>query len=231
MAEYLPPREFWPKRVYTLPEFATYAPKFNPTEELLGKAVAAGRGDRIAVLFDDQRITYSQLLTNANKLASALRDLGVKEGDRIILRTPNIPPALVANFAILKLGAVCTPTSPLFSRNEIAHVANDSEAVAIIVSAALLGEVEAAKENLQTVQHIIVVRPTPRPRDSSPTASCCSRAVQPSIPCSAIAKTWACCSTPPAQPDDPKGPSTSWRNCSSCLTVSGSTAGRSRRTT
>lgn len=157
MAEYLPPREFWPKRVYTLPEFATYAPRFNPTEELLGKAVAAGRGDRIAVLFDDQRITYSQLLTNANKLAGALRELGVKEGDRIILRTPNIPPALVANFAILKLGAVCTPTSPLFSRNEIAHVANDSEAVAIIVSAALLGEVEAARENLQTVQHIIVV--------------------------------------------------------------------------
>jgi 2-aminobenzoate-CoA ligase len=157
MAEYLPPREFWPKRVYTLPEFATYAPKFNPTEELLGKAVAAGRGDRIAVLFDDQRITYSQLLTNANKLAGALRELGVKEGDRIILRTPNIPPALVANFAILKLGAVCTPTSPLFSRTEIAHVANDSEAVAIIVSAALLGEVEAARENLETVQHIIVV--------------------------------------------------------------------------
>jgi 2-aminobenzoate-CoA ligase len=157
MAEYLPPREFWPKRLYTLPEFATYAPRFNPTEELLGKAVAAGRGDRTAVLFDDQRITYSQLLNNANKLAGALRELGVKEGDRVILRTPNIPPALVANFAILKLGAVCTPTSPLFSRNEIAHVANDSEAVAIIVSAALLGEVEAARENLQTVQHIIVV--------------------------------------------------------------------------
>ena len=157
MAEYLPPREFWPKRLYTLPEFATYAPRFNPTEELLGKAVSAGRGDRTAVLFDDQRISYSQLLNNANKLAGALRELGVKEGDRVILRTPNIPPALVANFATLKLGAVCTPTSPLFSRNEIAHVANDSEAVAIIVSAALLGEVEAARENLQTVQHIIVV--------------------------------------------------------------------------
>ena len=139
MAEYLPPRESWPKRVYTLPEFATYAPRFNSTEELLGKAVAAGRGDRTAVLFEDQRITYGQLLTQASKFASALRELGVKEGDRVVLRTPNIPPALVANFAILKLGAVCTPTSPLFSRHEIAHVANDSEAVAIIVSAALLG--------------------------------------------------------------------------------------------
>ncbi len=157
MAEYLPPRELWPKRVYTLPEFAAYAEKFNPTEELLGKAVAAGGGDRTAVLFEDERLTYNQLLTQANKFASALRDLGVSAGDRVILRTPNIPPALVANFAILKLGAVCTPTSPLFSRAEIAHVANDSEAVAIIVSAALLGEVEAARDNLQTVKHIIVI--------------------------------------------------------------------------
>jgi len=157
MADYLPPRELWPKRVYTLPEFATYAERFNPTEELLGKAVAAGRGERTAVLFEDQRLTYGQLLTQANKFASALRGLGVHEGDRIILRTPNIPPALVANFAILKLGAVCIPTSPLFSRTEIAHVANDSEAVAMIVSAALLGEVEAARDSLQTVKHIIVI--------------------------------------------------------------------------
>jgi len=157
MAEYLPPRELWPKRIYTLPEFATYAQRFNPTEELLGKVVAAGRGERTAVLFEDQRLTYNQFLTQANKFAGALRGLGVSEGERIILRTPNIPPALVANFAVLKLGAVCTPTSPLFSRSEIAHVANDSEAVAIIVSAALLGEVEAAQENFQTVRHIIVV--------------------------------------------------------------------------
>jgi 2-aminobenzoate-CoA ligase len=157
MADHLPPRELWPKRLYTLPEHATYAERFNPTEELLGKAVANGWGERAAVLFEDQRITYNQLLTQANKFANALRGLGVQEGDRVILRTPNIPPALVANFAILALGAVCTPTSPLFSRAEIAHVANDSEAVAIIVSAALIGEVEAARENFQTIKHIIVV--------------------------------------------------------------------------
>ena len=58
MADYLPPRELWPKRVYTLPEFATYAERFNPTEELLDKTVAAGRGDRTAVL-DYLSITMS----------------------------------------------------------------------------------------------------------------------------------------------------------------------------
>jgi 2-aminobenzoate-CoA ligase len=157
MAEYLPPRELWPERIYTLPEFQSYAERFNPTEELLGKAVAAGRGERTAVLFEDQKLTYNQLLTQANKFGSSLRQLGVEEGDRVILRTPNIPPALVANFGILKLGAVCTPTSPLFSRTEIAHVANDSEAVAIVVSAMLMGEVEAARENFKTVRDIIVI--------------------------------------------------------------------------
>ncbi len=157
MAEYLPPRETWPARIYTLPEFQAYADRFSPTEELLGKAVAAGRGGRAAVLFDDQTITYGQLLTQANKFGNSLRELGVTEGDRVILRMPNIPPALVANFATLKLGAVVTPTSPLFSRTEIAHVANDSEAVAIVVSAMLLGEVEAARENFKTVGEIIVI--------------------------------------------------------------------------
>src|SRR5712692_837719 len=157
MADYLPPRELWPTRIYKLPEFATYPDRFNPTEELLEKHVAAGRGEHVALLFEDQRITYAQLLGQANKFGNALRELGVGEGDRALLRTPTIPPAIVANFAALKLGAVVTPISPLFSRAEIAHVANDSEAVAIVVHAALLGEVEAARENFKTLRHIIVV--------------------------------------------------------------------------
>ncbi|MBZ5628446.1 MAG: acyl-CoA synthetase [Acidobacteriia bacterium] len=155
--EHLPPRDLWPTRIYTLPEFASYPDRLNPTEELLDKSVAAGRGDRPAILFEDQKITYAQLLAQSNKLGNALRELGIKAGDRVILRSPNIPPALVTNFAVLKLGAVLTPTSPLFSRAEIAHVANDAEAVAIVVHAALLAELAAARPDLKTVQHIVVI--------------------------------------------------------------------------
>ncbi len=157
MADYLPPRELWPQRTYTLPEFAGYAERFNPTYELLDRQVEAGRGDKAAILFEDQRITYAQLQAQVNKLGNALRALGVTAGDRVLLRTPNIPPALVSNFAVLKLGAVVAPTSPLFSRAEIAHVANDAEAKVIIVAAPLLAELEAARENLTTVKHIIVI--------------------------------------------------------------------------
>ncbi len=154
---YLPPRELWSERVYTLPEHASYPQRLNSTEELVDRHVAEGRGDRAAILFDDQRISYKALQASVNKLGNALRSLGVEEEDRVLLRAPSIPPALVANFAVLKIGGVIVPTSPLFSRAEIVHVAAVTEAVAMIVAAPLLEEVEKARGELAGVKHIIVI--------------------------------------------------------------------------
>src|SRR6266852_6376485 len=154
---YLPPRELWPERVYTLPEHAGYPQRLNSTEELVDRHVAAGRGDRAAILFDDQTITYKALQASVDKLGNALRSLGVEEEDRVLLRAPSIPPVLVANFAVLKIGGVIVPTSPLFSRAEIVHVAGVTEAVAVIVAAPLLEEVEKARGELAGVKHIVVI--------------------------------------------------------------------------
>ena len=153
----MPPRELWPTRIYTLPEFTSYPERMNSTEILLDSHVEAGRGERIAVKFEDQQITYAQLSAQANRIGNSLRELGIGEGDAVFMRMPNIPPLVACNFAVQKIGGVSVPTSPLFSRTEIAHVCNHSEAKAIICHAALLGEVEAARPHLQTVQHIVVV--------------------------------------------------------------------------
>jgi 2-aminobenzoate-CoA ligase len=75
----------------------------------------------------------------------------------VLLRSPSIPPALVANFAVIKIGAIIVPTSPLFSRAEVAHVAENTEAVALIVAAPLLAEVEQAKAELRRIKHVIVI--------------------------------------------------------------------------
>ena len=58
---------------------------------------------------------------------------------------------------MLKIGGVIVPTSPLFSRAEIVHVAAVTEAVAMIVAAPLLEEVEKARGDLAGVKHIIVI--------------------------------------------------------------------------
>ncbi len=154
---YLPARALWPERVYTLPEHRAYPQRLNSTEELVDRHVAEGRGDRVALLFEDQKITYAQLQASVNKLGSALRGLGIGEEDRVLLRAPSIPPAIAANFAVIKIGGVVVPTSPLFSRAEIVHVASSTEAVAMIVAAPLLEEVEKARAELTTVKHIIVI--------------------------------------------------------------------------
>jgi len=155
--EYLPPPEAWPERVYTLPELRAYPARLNSTEELLDRHVAEGRGDRVAILFEDQRITYAALVAQVNRVAGALRALGIGEEDRVLLRAPSIPPALVVNFAVIRLGAVIVPISPLFSRLELAHVASNTEAAALVVAAPLLEEVERARAELAAVRHVIVI--------------------------------------------------------------------------
>lgn len=155
-ADYLPPKEFQPERIYKLNEFESYPDPLNSTEELLDKQVAAGRGDSRAVLIADKVLTYKQLLGASNKIGNALRKLGVEEADRVLLRSPNVPPALFTNFGVLKLGAVIVPTSPMLSPNEIAHISNNAEAKVIVVAAAFLEGVVKAKANLKTVKHVIV---------------------------------------------------------------------------
>jgi 2-aminobenzoate-CoA ligase len=155
-ADYLPPEELRPKRQYTLDEFRNIPQKFNSTEVLVDRNVAK-YGDKVAVYFDEQRITYKQLQASVNRVANGLKKLGVEEGDRVMMRMPNIPPIIVSNFAIIKIGAVSLPTSVLFARSEIAHVANLAEAKVLIVAAAMIGEVEAARPDLKTVKHIVVV--------------------------------------------------------------------------
>jgi 2-aminobenzoate-CoA ligase len=154
--EYLPPKELQPERVYSLKEFESYPDLLNSTEELLDKQVAAGRGDHPAILFDDRVMTYKQVVGATNKFGNALRKLGVEEADRVLLRSPNVPTALVANFAVLKLGAVIVPTSPLLSPAEIAYIANNAEAKVVVVSAAMVEGLAKALPNCRTVKQVVV---------------------------------------------------------------------------
>lgn len=154
--DYLPPKELQPERVYSLEEFESYPDPLNSTDELLDKQVAGGRGDHPAILFEDRVITYGQLLGATNKFGNALRKLGVEEADRVLLRSANVPTALTTNFAVLKLGAVIVPTSPLLSPAEVAHIANNAEAKVAVVAATMVEGLAKALPNCRTVKEVVV---------------------------------------------------------------------------
>jgi 2-aminobenzoate-CoA ligase len=156
-ADYLPPKELWAE--YTAPEeFKQYASgQWNIADEFLDKHVKEGRGDQVAILFGDQKITYKELLAMANKFANVLKKIGVEAQDRVGLRMTNMPEAVAANFGIQKLGAIPVPVSPLWAKEEVAFVVNNAEFAAFVVSFPLMGPVEAAKHEFEFPTKLIVV--------------------------------------------------------------------------
>src|SRR6266511_109561 len=126
--EYLPPEDLRPTRIRTIPEVQAYPNRMNPTSELLDRQVEQGRGGRPAIRFQDRVITYAGLQEQANGLGIVLAARGVEEEDRVVILSPNQPLSVAANFAVMKLGAIPVPASPLLSPPEIAWVLNNSEA-------------------------------------------------------------------------------------------------------
>jgi 2-aminobenzoate-CoA ligase len=154
-ADYLPPKELWP--TYTEPAEFPVPDKLNLADFLLDRHVREGRGDNVAILFGDQKITYKELLATANKFANVLKSLGVEEQDRVGLRLTNTPEAIAINFGIMKVGAIPVPVSPLWAKEEVAFVLNNAEFKAFAVSFPLLAAVEASKPEWEFSTKVVVV--------------------------------------------------------------------------
>jgi 2-aminobenzoate-CoA ligase len=156
-ADYLPPKELWAG--YTAPEeFKKFTSgQWNIAEEFLDKHVKEGRGDQVAILFGDQKITYKELLAMSNKFANVLKKQGVEAQDRVGLRLTNMPEAVAINFGIMKCGAIPVPISPLWAKEEVAFVLNNAEFKAFAVSFPLMAAVEAARHEFEFPTKIIVV--------------------------------------------------------------------------
>lgn len=89
-------------------------------------------GRRPAITFIGRTLTYRQLDHDANKLANALRSLGVDKGVRVMLLLPNTPQFVIAYYAVLKAGGIVVSTSPVNDREEIQRQITDSGASILI---------------------------------------------------------------------------------------------------
>jgi 2-aminobenzoate-CoA ligase len=156
----LPPKDTWPE--YVVPEeFADTPDELNLADFLLDRHIREGRGDNPAIKFMDQTVSYAQLQEMVNKFGNSLKDVGVTPQDRVGIRLVNSIQALVAIFAIEKIGAIPVPTSPLWSGEEVAFVANNAEMKLFIVNAPLMPPVEVAKPNFQFGTKVITIGGNP----------------------------------------------------------------------
>lgn len=113
--------------------------------------------EKVAIIFQGQKISYRELDGLANSFANALARLGVKKGDRVALYMTNRPEYVISVYGIARLGAVFTPMNPTYKEAEIEHQLNDAEASVLVVQESLYPLVRTVRGHLHSVQEIILV--------------------------------------------------------------------------
>ncbi len=113
--------------------------KLNVSYNCLDRQVNNGLGDKVALIFegdkgDVSKVTYKDLLGRVSKFANALKSLGVKKGDRVVIYLPMSIEGVVAMQACARIGATHSIVFGGFSAQSLADRINDAGAVALITS-------------------------------------------------------------------------------------------------
>ena len=150
--DHLPSLETWPE---LLLDGYDYPDRLNAAVELTDAMVDKGFGDHTALIGNGRRRTYKELSDWTNRLAHALiDDLGVKPGDRVLIRSANNPAMVACWLAATKAGAVVVNTMPLLRAPELSAYVDKAEISLALCDTRLMDEmVVCAKDNafLKTV--------------------------------------------------------------------------------
>ncbi|MFF5900258.1 amino acid adenylation domain-containing protein [Streptomyces argenteolus] len=95
-------------------------------------AVAAARPDAVAVSYESTRLTYRELDSRADRLAHALRGLGVADGDRVGVCLDRSAELVVTLLAVLKAGATYVPMDPAYPKERLAYTTQDAELAVVV---------------------------------------------------------------------------------------------------
>jgi acetyl-CoA synthetase len=146
--------------------------RLNFSDNCLDRNLDAGRGRKPAVIWESddgqtRTLTFAELAREVNRLANALRALGIAEGDRVGIFLPMSPEAVIATLAVVRIGAIYTPCFSGFGAQAVASRLQDSEAKLLITADGFhrRGQVVRVKETADealaqcpTVRHVLVYR-------------------------------------------------------------------------
>ncbi len=118
---------------------------------LLFSRHAKYRPNHLAVVFEDQRLTWLEFNKQINRLANAFTHLGIQKGDKVATILPNCLELLEVYWAAAKIGAVVVPSSTLLLEPAMKTLLNDSDTVLLVTNSEFVDKIDSIKPELQAI--------------------------------------------------------------------------------
>jgi len=131
--------------------------RYNASTTFIDANLRAGRGGKAAVVCGAEELTYARVAALVSQVGNALKGLGVRMEERVMLLLPDSPEFVAAFFGAIRLGAVPVPVNTMLRPSDYEYLLNDSRATALIVSEPLYARIEPVRANLKFLRHLVFV--------------------------------------------------------------------------
>ena len=149
----LPAMDDWPD---LLLDGFDYPDRLNAGVELSDAMVDRGFGDHTALIGNGRQRTYKELADWTNRIAHVLvDDLGVKPGNRVLIRSANNPAMVACWLAATKVGAVVVNTMPMLRASELAKYVEKAEIEFALCDTRLMDEMQACQGQSTYLKKIV----------------------------------------------------------------------------
>ncbi|MCB1928079.1 MAG: benzoate-CoA ligase family protein [Rhodocyclaceae bacterium] len=129
---------------------------YNAAVDLIGRNLAAGRGDKTAFIDDRDRCTYAELDRRTAACANALVALGLQREQRLLMCVHDGIDFPTVFLGAIKAGIVPVAVNTLLTQGDYEYMVRDSRARVVVVSAALLPLFQPLLDRVPTLERIVV---------------------------------------------------------------------------
>ena len=131
--------------------------QFNAATAFLDRNLREGRGDKIAIYYEDQTYTYAQIANLANQVGNSLLKLGIEMEQRVALLLLDSPQFAASFFGAIKIGAVPVPLNTTARPADYVYLLNDSRAKVLCIHASLWKNLQPVLPQLKYLRSVLVV--------------------------------------------------------------------------
>jgi benzoate-CoA ligase len=131
--------------------------KFNMADYFLYHNLEEGREGKVCLYFNDETFTYAQAARMANRTGNALRELGLRQEDRVLIVLPDCPEFVWTWFGASRAGAVITMVNPLLVVADYKYYLEYTRARVAVIHESLLRTFAEAATDARHLQQVLVV--------------------------------------------------------------------------